>query len=148
MQKHNGKYSQKLLHSATKSAIDAIKTASKREIKKPAETTEDLIGNKVADKITSTSKKSLTELHYKELPLNESNNGIQKERYISPQERQQIIDELIIDELIMEYQKIANLIDDVSHQHLNLEQKIGLKYMMNQGEHTMLIAKSNLKLHC
>ena len=32
--------------------------------------------------------------------------------------------------------------------HLNLEQKIGLKEMMNQEEHTMLIAKLNLKLQC
>ena len=31
---------------------------------------------------------------------------------------------------------------------LNLEQKIGLKYMMNQEEQTMLIAKTNLKLQC
>ena len=35
----------------------------------------------------------------------------------------------------MEYQKIANLIDDASNQPL-----------MNQEEHTMLIAKSSLKL--
>ena len=31
---------------------------------------------------------------------------------------------------------------------LNLKQRIGLKQMMNQEEHTMLIAKSNLKLQC
>ena len=31
---------------------------------------------------------------------------------------------------------------------LNLEQKFGLKYMMNQEEHAMLIAKSNLQLKC
>ena len=31
---------------------------------------------------------------------------------------------------------------------LNLEQKFGLKKMMNQEEHTILIAKSNLKLEC
>ena len=34
-----------------------MKTASKRAIKKKQETTGDLIGNKVADKITSVSKK-------------------------------------------------------------------------------------------
>ena len=33
-------------------------------------------------------------LHDKELPSNEANNEIPKERYISPQERQQILDEL------------------------------------------------------
>ena len=31
---------------------------------------------------------------------------------------------------------------------LNLKGKVGLKYMMNQEEHRMLIAKSNLKLQC
>ena len=35
---------------------DAIKTASKRTIQKAAETIGDLIGNKIADKITSISK--------------------------------------------------------------------------------------------
>ena len=85
----SNKYSQKLVHSAKKSATDAIKTASKRAIKKSAEATGNLIGNKNADKITSTSKKSP-----RELSLNEANNEIPKERYISTQERQQIIDEL------------------------------------------------------
>ena len=50
------KYSQKLLDSAKKSATDAIKTASKREIQKTAEGTGDLIDNKIADEITSASK--------------------------------------------------------------------------------------------
>ena len=31
---------------------------------------------------------------------------------------------------------------------LNLEQKTGLKEMMNQEEQTMLTAKSNLKVQC
>ena len=87
------KYSQKLVDSAKKSATDAIKTASKREIQKTAEANGDLIGNKIADKITNTSKKSPKELHTKELPSNEANNEIPKGTYISPQERQ-IIDEL------------------------------------------------------
>ena len=89
----SNKYTQELVGSAiksgaTKAATDAIKTASKRAIQKTAEATGDLIGNKIADKITSVSKKS------KELPQNETSNEIQKERYISPKERQQIIDEL------------------------------------------------------
>ena len=88
------KYSQKLVDSAKKSATDAIKTASKREIQKTAEANGDLIGNKIADKITNTSKKPPKELHTKELPSNEANNEIPKGTYISPQERQQIIDEL------------------------------------------------------
>ena len=36
--------------------------------------------------------------------------------YISPEERQQIIDELRLDtNIIMEYQKIANLLNDASN---------------------------------
>ena len=42
-----------------KSTTDAIKTASKRPIQKNAEATGDLIGNKIADKITSVSKKKI-----------------------------------------------------------------------------------------
>ena len=53
----NNKYSQKLLDSATKSTTDAIKTASKREIKKTAGATCDLIDKKIADKITIILKK-------------------------------------------------------------------------------------------
>ena len=56
------KHSKKLLDSAKKSTTDAIKTASKRAIQKTAEATGDLIGNRIADKITNISK-SLKELH-------------------------------------------------------------------------------------
>ena len=89
----SNKYSQKLLDSAKKSTTDAIKTASKRVIKKTAEATGDLIGNKSADKIINTSKKS-----FRELQNNEANNEteIPKERYISLEKRQQIIDELML----------------------------------------------------
>ena len=89
----SNKYGQKLLDSAKKSTTDAIKTASKRAIQKTAEATGDLIGNKIADKITSVSKKST-----KELQNNETEEDVErvtpKKRYISPEERQQIIDEL------------------------------------------------------
>ena len=84
------KYGQKLADTAKKSATDAIKTASKRAIQKTAEATRDLVGNKIADKITSASKKSRNE----EIQSNEVDNEIPKERYISPKEIQQIIDEL------------------------------------------------------
>ena len=61
------KYSQKLLDHVTKSATDAIKTTSKWAIKKnPAETTVDLIGNKIANKITKNS--SQTEEKSLEIP--------------------------------------------------------------------------------
>ena len=86
----SNKYGQKLANTAKKSAKNVIKTASKRAIQKTAEATGDLVGNKIADKITSVSKKSRSE----EIHSNEVNNEIPKKRYISPKERQQIIDEL------------------------------------------------------
>ena len=88
------KYGQKLVESANKSATDALKTASKRANQKTAEATGDLVGNKIADKITSISKKSAKKLQNDELQSNKANNEIPKERYRSPHERQQIIDEL------------------------------------------------------
>ena len=94
----SNKYSQNLLDSAKKSTADAIKTASKRAVQKTAEATGDSIGIKIADKITSTSKSPkelrLEELHSKELHSNETETEIPKERYISPEKRQQIIDQL------------------------------------------------------
>ena len=51
------KYGQKRLDSTKKSTTDAIKTDSKRAIQKTSEATGDLIGNKIADKITSVSRK-------------------------------------------------------------------------------------------
>ena len=56
----SNKYGQKALDSAKTSTVDAIKIASKRAIQKTAEATGDLIGNKIADKITSISKKKST----------------------------------------------------------------------------------------
>ena len=67
----SNKYGQKLLGSTRISATDAVKTASNRAIQKSAEATGDLIGSKIADKITSFSKKSPKELHFKELQNNE-----------------------------------------------------------------------------
>ena len=94
----SNKHGQKLLDSAKKSTTDAIKTASKRAIQKTAEATGDLIGNKIADKITSVSKKPAMELHSKELPNNNNETDAEitthKKRYVSPQEKQQTIDEL------------------------------------------------------
>ena len=52
----SNKYGKKLFDTAKKSATDAVKTASKREIQKTAEATRDLVGNKIGDKITSISK--------------------------------------------------------------------------------------------
>ena len=77
------KYGNKLMDTAAKTGIDAAKTASKRVVQKPAEATGDLIGKKIPDKITSTSKPK----------ENEKTREIDK-IYIPPGKRQQIIDDL------------------------------------------------------
>ena len=79
----NSKYGKKLTDAAIKTGKDFATIAGKKIVHKSAETTGDLIGNKIADKITAK-------------PHNEDEviNGVPKERYISPKERQKIIDEL------------------------------------------------------
>ena len=52
----SGKYSQKLLDHTKKSETGALKTSSKKVIQKAAETTSDLIANKMANKVTKFSK--------------------------------------------------------------------------------------------
>ena len=74
------KYGKKWIDTATKIGIDAAKTASKRVVQKTAEARGDLIGNNIADKITSIGKSK-----EKEKP---------EEIYIPPEKRQQIIDDL------------------------------------------------------
>ena len=54
--KSGDKYGKKLMDTATKTGIDPAKTASKRVVQKTAEATGDLIGNKLAGKITSVGK--------------------------------------------------------------------------------------------
>ena len=71
------------MDTATKTRIDVAKTASKREVQKTAEATGDLIGNKIADKITSLDKTKSRE-----------NEDERQEIYIQPVKRQQIIDDL------------------------------------------------------
>ena len=78
------KYSKSLMDKGIDVSKRFAKTAGKKILKKTAEATGDLIGIKVADKITSASKNSHDVV----------NNEIQKERYIYPKERQKIVDEL------------------------------------------------------
>ena len=78
----NDKYS-KSLNDLSKTFA---KTAGKKILKETAKATGDLIGNKIADKITAKpSKKSQSDKVINKIP---------KERYISPKERQKIIDKL------------------------------------------------------
>ena len=75
----------KLMDTATKTGIDAAKTASKIIVKKTAEATWDLIGNKIADKIISVGKSKSRE-------KDETNET--EENYIPSEKRQQIIGDL------------------------------------------------------
>ena len=70
------------MDTATKTGIDAAKTASKRVVQKTAEATGDLIGNKIADKVTSIGKPK------------EKGTKKTEEIYIPPGKMQQIIDDL------------------------------------------------------
>ena len=69
------------MDAATKTGMDAAKIASKKVVQKTAEAIGDLIGNKIADKITSIGKAK-------------ENNKEVEEIYIPPEKRQQIIDDL------------------------------------------------------
>ena len=71
------------MDTATKTGICAVKIASERVVQKTAEATGDLIGNRTADKITSIVKSKEDDKREKV-----------KEIYISPEKRQQIIDDL------------------------------------------------------
>ena len=84
----SNKCSQTPLESAKRSATVAIKPASKRAIQKTAEATSYLIGNKIADKITSVFKKSPPKLQ------NDNSNSeteVSKERYISPPKKDKLL---------------------------------------------------------
>ena len=72
------KYSKSLIDKGIDASKTFVKTAGKRILKKNAEATGDLIGNKIADKITAKPIK----------------NDVTKERYVSPEERQEIINKL------------------------------------------------------
>ena len=78
------KYSKYLMDKGIDLSKTFAKTADQKILKETVKATGDLIGNKIADKITSVSKNSHDEVN-KEIP---------KERYISPKERQKIVDEL------------------------------------------------------
>ena len=55
--KFGNKYGKKLKDTATKTGIDAAKTASKRVVQKTAEATGGLIGNKIADYFNRSTKR-------------------------------------------------------------------------------------------
>ena len=70
------------MDTVTKTGIDAAKMASKRVVQKTLEAT-DLIGNTIADKITSEGK-----------PKEKEKTKAIEEIYIPPEKKQQIVDDL------------------------------------------------------
>ena len=89
----SSKCSQKLLDYNNQSATDTFKTVSKRAIEK-TEATDDLIGNKITSKITKVTRSSPQ--NNSEVVTNEHGKELPKGRYISPEKRQKIIDELTL----------------------------------------------------
>ena len=83
--KFGDKYGKKLMNTATKTGINAAKKIWR--VQKTAEATGDLIGNKIADKITSSGKSKNKE------EKDETNEV--EEIDIPSEKRQQIIDDLI-----------------------------------------------------
>ena len=73
------------MDTVTKTGMNAEKTASKWVVQKSAESAGDLIGNKIADKLTSIGK-----------PKEKEKTKEIEEIYIPPGKRQQIIDDLRI----------------------------------------------------
>ena len=72
------KHGKNLMDTATKTVIDAAETASKTVVQKTAEAAGDLIGNKIADKITSVGKSKEREKEKTNKP---------EEIYIPPEKR-------------------------------------------------------------
>ena len=83
--KFGNKYGKKFMDTATKTGMDAAKTASKIVVQKTAEATEDLIGYTIVDKITSIGK-----------PKEKEKTKEIEKIYIPLEKRQQIIDDLIL----------------------------------------------------
>ena len=86
---------QKLPVHAKKYVIDAFKKSSKWVIQKTAQEIGDLIGNKIANRITIVTRNS--QENNLETVKNEYDKEIPKERYVYPEERQEIVDELILE---------------------------------------------------
>ena len=88
----SGKYGQKLLDHTKTSATDALKTTSKKVIQKTPDAVRDLIGNKIAYRVTKISRSSPQ--NNSETITNEDDKEIPNEICTSPEEIKKIIDDL------------------------------------------------------
>ena len=100
----SSKYSQKLLDHAKQSATKSFQTLSKRAIQKTAEATGDLIGKKLLIKLQESQK-----LQHRIIQLQMKKKFSKKDIYL-----QKI--NIIMYNIIMEYQKIINLLDDTTNE--------------------------------
>ena len=77
------KYGKKIIDTTKKQGNEFAKTAGKKIVQRSAEATGDLIGNKIADKITSLGKSK-----------NKENETNEEKIIIPPEKRQQLINDL------------------------------------------------------
>ena len=82
MRNLSNRYGKQLLDTATKTGLDALKTASKKVVDKAAEVARELIGNEIADKIV------------KPKPVPDVNLRNIEETIIPPEQREDILNEL------------------------------------------------------
>ena len=77
-----------------------------------------------------TQSRKFQEIYNKKLKTvtNENDRETPKERYISPEEKRKLIDNLIITySIILEYQKITNLLDNILNQRTKFRAKDGVE---------------------
>ena len=99
--KFGDNYGKKLMNTATKTGIDAAKTATKRVVQKTVEATGDMIGNEIAEKITSLGKTN-----------DKEKEDERQEIYIPPEKDSKLLMtwDCFRHHIKMEYQKIAKLL--------------------------------------
>ena len=145
--KYTNKYGKKLMDSASKTGMDASKTAFKRVVQKTAQAAGDLIGNKIVDKITSIGK-----------PKEKKKKKQKKWRKFTSHQKKDNKLLMILDCfrcnlflcIRMEFQKIVNFLDTTSDDNdlPKFVTKNGLKFMINQKEIRMLTKKLELNHQC
>ena len=90
------KYSQQLLDPAKQSATDTLKITPKRVIQKTAEATVDLIGKRIANRITKAQEVHCRIIQ-KQLQMNMIKKYLRKDVYLQKKKHK------IFDELIQQY---------------------------------------------
>ena len=110
------------MDSATKPGIDAANTASKGVVLKTIEATGDLIGNKVADRITSAGK---TKSKEKEDQANKKTRNLLTTRKKAANRWLKIVN------IKTEYQKITDLLNTIPGSVLWFITKNGYKFMIS-----------------